>query len=103
MALRLVAEFDLWEDVFPWLRVQRAASAGAETPGGGAGAGGAHLAGGGEGKRSGERVGAGEARSPSYLYQGGSLAGLRWWTPTRPRGGLGWGWGRLWSLPICEG
>lgn len=46
MALRLVAEFDLWEDVFPWLRVQRAASAGAETPGGGAGAGGAHLAGG---------------------------------------------------------
>lgn len=48
MALRLVAEFDLWEDVFPWLRVQRAASAGAETPGGGAGAGGAHLAGGGE-------------------------------------------------------
>ncbi|XP_011363535.1 gamma-secretase-activating protein isoform X2 [Pteropus vampyrus] len=36
MALRLVAEFDLWKDVFPWLRVQRAASASAGTPGGGA-------------------------------------------------------------------
>ncbi|XP_019600128.2 gamma-secretase-activating protein isoform X2 [Rhinolophus sinicus] len=37
MALRLVSDFDLRKDVLPWLRAQRAASAGAGARGGGAG------------------------------------------------------------------